>query len=88
MLNRYDGSEAENLQFEAGANISLDAVPTDDKTVLTISAEYAEATSSEQGLMSATDKAKLDSLPNFYSGTDSEPTGTFVEGDIYFQLES
>ncbi len=88
MLNKYDGSEAEHLQFEAGSNISLDAVTTDDKTVLTISAEYAEATSSKQGLMSAADKAKLDSLPNFYSGTDAEPTGTFVEGDIYFQLES
>lgn len=80
----YDGSSASNALLVGGSNISL--VNEDD--TLTINATYSAATSSSSGLMSATDKAKLDALPNFYSGTDSEPSGTFTEGDIYFQLES
>lgn len=80
----YDGTSATDALLVGGDHISL--VNTDD--TLTINASFDDATSSSRGLMSATDKAKLDALPNFYSGTDSEPSGTFTEGDIYFQLES
>lgn len=83
-LVSYDGTSATDALLVGGDHISL--VNTDD--TLTINASFDDATSSSRGLMSATDKAKLDALPNFYSGTDSEPSGTFTEGDIYFQLES
>lgn len=83
-LVSYDGTSATDALLVGGDHISL--VNTDD--TLTIEASFDDATSSSRGLMSATDKAKLDALPNFYSGTDSEPSGTFTEGDIYFQLES
>ena len=83
-LVSYDGTSATDVLLIGGDHISL--VNTDD--TLTIKASFDDATSSSRGLMSATDKAKLDALPNFYSGTDSEPSGTFTEGDIYFQLES
>ena len=83
-LVKYDGTSEVSATIIGGNNISV----VNDGENCTINASISEATTSDKGLMSATDKAKLDALPNFYSGTDSEPSGTFTEGDIYFQLES
>lgn len=84
----YDGSEAQNVIFIGGDNVKLTSDGSSFVKVNATNTTYSDATSSVSGLMSATDKAKLDALPTFYSGTDSEPTGTFNVGDIYFQLES
>ncbi len=84
----FNGSSFSGLSFFGSENIRLAVRGNEPTKEIVIYGDYSNATTSKEGLMSATDKSKLDALPNFYSGTASEPTGTFVEGDIYFQTES
>ena len=55
----YDGSAAKTLSIKAGNNIS---VTGDTSGNITITAAYSNATTGAAGLMSATDKAKLDGI--------------------------
>ena len=53
-------SKTDTLELVAGSNVTLTPDATDDK--ITIAATYSNATTSAAGLMSSTDKAKLDAL--------------------------
>lgn len=53
-------SKTDTLELEAGNNISITADATNDK--VTINATYNEATTSTAGLMSASDKTKLNGI--------------------------
>lgn len=57
-LYEYDGSTPRFINIKSGSNISFD---TSDGE-LTISGDYQDATQTSSGLMSATDKTKLDNL--------------------------
>lgn len=57
-LYTFNGSAAKTLNIKAGNNVTLTAAAGS----LTISSTYGVATSSSNGLMSSTDKAKLDGI--------------------------
>ena len=48
---------------------------------------YGVASTSSNGLMSSTDKAKLTNLRRIWKGTSSSPPSGWVDGDIYVQYE-
>ena len=56
-------------------------------TPQTTNTTYSVATTSKDGLMSSTDKAKLTNLRRIWKGTSSSPPSGWVDGDIYVQYE-
>lgn len=62
-----------------GANLSVDANGT-------ISGNYSAATTSANGLMSSTDKTKLDGMNNIIV-SETQPSN-LNNGDVWFQIES
>ncbi len=48
---------------------------------------YGVASTSANGLMSSTDKTKLNNLRRIWKGTSSSPPSGWVDGDIYVQYE-
>lgn len=79
----------ENITISSGT-ISIDKEDVTGAlgyTPPTTNTTYSVATTSKDGLMSSTDKAKVDNLRRIYKGTsDSAPSG-WVDGDIYVQYE-
>ena len=77
-LYEYDGSTPRFINIKNGSNISFD---TSDGE-LTISGDYQDATQTSSGLMSASDKTKLD---NIESGANKyiHPSHTSAEVGLY-----
>jgi hypothetical protein len=79
----------ENITISSGT-ISIDK---DDVTGAlgytppTTNTTYTVATTSKNGLMSSTDKAKVDNLRRIYKGTSASAPSDWVDGDIYVQYE-
>ena len=78
-------SKTDTLELVAGSNVTLTADATNDKvTIAATNTTYSNATTSTAGLMSASDKAKVDKLQSgfvmgtsVYSGTSTaEPQFT------------
>lgn len=79
----------ENITISSGT-ISIDKEDVTDAlgyTPPTTNTTYSVATTSKDGLMSSTDKAKLTNLRRIWKGTSSSPPSGWVDGDIYVQYE-
>ena len=79
----------ENITISSG-KISIDKEDVTGAlgyTPPTTNTTYSVATTSKDGLMSSTDKAKLTNLRRIWKGTSSSPPSGWVDGDIYVQYE-
>ena len=79
----------ENITISSGT-ISIDKEDVTGAlgyTPPTTNTTYSVATTSKDGLMSSTDKAKLTNLRRIWKGTSSSPPSGWVDGDIYVQYE-
>lgn len=79
----------ENITISSGT-ISIDKEDVTGAlgyTPPTTNTTYSVATTSKDGLMSSTDKAKLTNLRIIWKGTSSSPPSEWVDGDIYVQYE-
>ena len=79
----------ENITISSGT-ISIDKEDVTGAlgyTPPTTNTTYSVATTSKDGLMSSTDKAKLTNLRRIWKGTSSSPPSGWVDGDIYIQYE-
>ena len=79
----------ENITISSGT-ISIDKEDVTGAlgyTPPTTNTTYSVATTSKDGLMSSTDKTKLNNLRRIWKGTSSSPPSGWVDGDIYVQYE-
>lgn len=76
------GGKTDTFTFEAGDNVSVTADVTGKK--ITIAGTYQNATTTDAGLMSGADKAKLDGLANYNleAATASKLGGVKVGGNV------
>ena len=59
-------TKTDTLEIEAGSNVTLTPDATNDKvTISATDTTYSDATTSASGLMSATDKSKLDTIEHY-----------------------
>lgn len=58
----YDGSSAKILNIKAGSNVTVSGDTSGNITIASTNTTYSAATSSAAGLMSASDKSKLDAI--------------------------
>lgn len=66
-------TKTDTLEIEAGSNVTLTPDATNDKvTISATDTTYSDATTSASGLMSATDKSKLDTIEH-YGVCDTNP---------------
>lgn len=61
-LYTYDGSAAKTLNIIAGSNVSVTGTTAGNITIAATDTTYSAATASAAGLMSASDKSKLDAI--------------------------
>lgn len=78
-LYTFNGSAAKTLNIKAGNNVTLTAA-AGSLTISSTNTTYGVATSSSNGLMSSTDKAKLDGIAPGATAITSVATGVGLTG--------